>query len=254
VQLLSCPSCGAPLSVPAGALATLCHYCNCSLRVSAGESASGSSPASSAAPLVTVDTSIAPATIARIKAVLLLGKRDEAVAMYENEARCDRPSAEATIDAYTMDAAASMVLGGRITAAGMAIYMGAIALAMSAIVLATLGLVPWGIATVVVLIGAAWTLLFTGRALRTLRYLRATVGAATVVRFALIGHDNSNSLFRLLLDVHDPSGSTFRVERSLLLGPAHAALTKEGHRFRVKYFGSDPESVVYDGELPVEKE
>jgi hypothetical protein len=38
------------------------------------------------------------------------------------------------------------------------------------------------------------------------------------------------------------------------LGPAHAALTKEGHRFRVKYFGSDPESVVYDGELPVEKE
>ena len=72
---------------------------------------------------------------------------------------------------------------------------------------------------------------------------------ATVVRFALIGKDvGGNSLFRLLLDVREPSGSTFRTERALVLGADNAIRMRDGHRVLVQYFPGNPASVLYEGE------
>jgi hypothetical protein len=100
--------------------------------------------------------------------------------------------------------------------------------------------------------GLVGMLLFGRQMLRTLRYLFATTGQATVIRFAFIGKDGGGlTLFRLLVDVHEPSGSTstFRAEMRALLDETHARCMREGHRIRVKYFGGVPTSVLYDGEL-----
>jgi hypothetical protein len=260
VESLACPVCGAPLSLRSGATFVICHYCNSSLRVepSTGEPNQTASSAPTAVPgptRVTVDTSISPATVAQIRELTLLGKRDEALAVYEGEAHCDRATAEPIIDAWANEAAFDIELTeGRLTAVGVAISLGpfllvAIGIALG-IVMGSFWLLAGSIGALA-LLGAAWKLLSVPTALRTLRYFSASVGTATVVRFVVVGKDPENDpLFRLLLDVHEPSGSTFRTERLFVLSQAHAATMKEGARMRVKYFPGDPASVVYDGPQP----
>ena len=249
LEPLSCPSCGAPLSVPVGATAAICHYCNGALRVHASNASTGL--ATTPGPtVVAADPSITPGAIARIKQLLLLGKREEAVALYQAESHGDRPTAETTIDAYAADAAGSTLEAGRLNAAGMGMSACAVLLLAGSVVLRAVGIVSWAVAGGMALPSLLWVLLTGRRALRTVRYLSATPGTATVVRFALIGKDpQQDTLFRLLLDVRDSAGSTFRAEIPLVLGPAHAAAMKEGHRLRVKFFPGVPNSVLYDGEL-----
>ena len=249
IESLSCPSCGAPLTLPGGATAAICHYCNSALRARPS-SASSSSGAAREPTVVTADRSIATAAIARIKQLLLLGKRADAVALYEDAAHCDRTTAEATVDAYAVDAVWSTLAAGRLNAAGMAVYACATVMLASGLSLGVIGSVPWLPAAGMAVLGLAWMLFFGRRALRTLHYVSATAGTATVVRFAFIGKDGrDDSLFRLLLDVRDPCGSTFRAELPLVLGAAHAAAIAQGHRLRVKYFLGHPTSMTYDGEL-----
>jgi hypothetical protein len=137
----------------------------------------------------------------------------------------------------------------RLTAVGMVLTVGALVLFASGIDLSVTRRVAWTSGAWMV-VSALTLLLFLRRAfLRTLRYLFATAGMATVVRFGRIGESGDKVVFRVLLDVREPSGSTFRAETSALVKDVDASAMKEGHRIRVKYFRGATASVLYDGEL-----
>jgi hypothetical protein len=256
LESLSCPKCGAPVSLPVGAAAGSCHYCNCAFRVPRstvappGVAAGLSTVAQAPTTQLAADSSISAETVARIKQLLLLGKREAAVALYEAEAPCDRKTAEETVAVYVADVMWSTeAKTARLNAGGMVITAGALLLLAAAITLGVSGRVSWGGAVGMAGPGLLWTLFVRRRFFRTLRYLFATAGTGTVVRFGLVGSYGSSSVFRLLLDVGEPSGSTFRAETSALLSDVHASALKEGHQLRVKYLRDVPTSVVYDGEL-----
>ncbi|MEI8258440.1 MAG: hypothetical protein WCJ30_22415, partial [Deltaproteobacteria bacterium] len=86
-------------------------------------------------------------------------------------------------------------------------------------------------------------------ALRTVRYLSASAGTATILRHAVIGRANGVVSYRLLLEVRDPSGATFRAEKPFPVAEANVSRITEGRQFRVKYFAGDPSSVVFAGKL-----
>ncbi|CAN5495817.1 hypothetical protein BH09MYX1_BH09MYX1_18370 [soil metagenome] len=89
---------------------------------------------------------------------------------------------------------------------------------------------------------------FTKGALKTVRYLGATKGEATIVRQALIGKNSADVYsFLLLIDVRDPAGSTFRTELAFPASATGAKKITEGRRFKVKFFPGDPQSVVFAG-------
>ena len=189
--------------------------------------------------------------MARIKQLLLLGERTDAVTLYVAEAHCDRATSEATIDAYAADDVWSTMRKGRLDAMGMAMFFGALFLLTGSVALGVTNRVSWVVAAVIAALPSLWVLLASPNALQALRYLRATAGEATVVRFAFIGKNTqSDSLFRLLVDVREPSGKTFRAEMLTVLGEAHALAMREGHRMRVKYFPGAAASLAYDGEVP----
>ncbi|MGH7281070.1 MAG: hypothetical protein ACRELY_06070 [Polyangiaceae bacterium] len=262
IEALLCPACGAPLALPTGATAAICHYCHSALRVSQADAqivatASPSPPAEEVAPdastspvQVVVDPSISPETIARIKELVLLGKRDDAITLHETSAHCDRATSESAIEAYVAADVWDQVKKGRLNALGMAIFFGALSLVAGGIGLAVTDSVSWPVAVAMVAPGAL-VLLFTGAtARRTFRYLFATTGEATVLRFALVGKSPQKfSLFRLLLDVRGPSASAFRVEILAVLKEEPAQAMAEGRRIQVKYFPGVAGSVLYDEEL-----
>ena len=194
--------------------------------------------------MVTADPSISSAAVTRVKQLLLLGKRDDAIALYAEEAHCERATATATVNEYAVDDMWSVM--GRLNAAGMVIATGFVMLLASSIALGITGGVSWTTAAWMGGPAAAFIVFEGSRFLRTLHYFFARAGAATVVRFALIGKNAGNdALFRLLLEVREPQGSTFRTEINCVLGDEDAAAMKEGYRVRVRYFRGDPTSVLY---------
>jgi hypothetical protein len=254
LESLICPRCGAPVSLPVGAAAGICHYCNGPFRLPSSTVASpevlssSSTLAQEPKTQLAADSSISTETVTRIKQLIFLGKQDDAVALYEAEARCDRKTAEQTVAGYAVDVLWKAA-NPRLNAGGMAISVGALLLLAGAIALSVMGAVSGTSAAWMAGVGLVWMLFVRRAFFRTLRYLFARVGTGTVVRFGLIGKEGSDSVFRLLLDVGEPSGSTFRAETSALMEEAHASALREGHRLRVKYFRSVPTSVLYDGEL-----
>jgi hypothetical protein len=196
------------------------------------------------------DVSVSREAIGRIKQLLLLGRRDDAVALYEGEAHCDPKTADATVHGYTLDAVWSAIARMvRLSAGEMVISVGCALLLASGIALGVSNQVSRAHAAWMVGFGLAWLLSQHRELLRTVRYFFATAGTATVVRFGVVGKTAGKTVLRLLLDVREPSGSTFRVETSAVIDEADEKTVEVGHGVRVRYFRRDPGSVLYDGEL-----
>jgi hypothetical protein len=261
LDALTCPSCGAPVTVAPGADGCICRYCDRALRLRQPASAASSAPAGDATAARTTDAirfdvvGVAPAVIARVKELVLQGDRAAAAALYAREAACDERTADAMVEGYALDAVWSTLDAGRLNGVGLVLFVAAVALALgaaTALAAAAGGaaeIAPTWAAALAGLLGLAWATLFARRALRTMRYRFARSATARVLRCATVGRDaHGDALFRLLLEVADPTAAPFRAETLAVLSPAHAAAMQDGHRVRVRYFASAPSSVVYDGE------
>lgn len=247
---VACPACGGPVSVASGATQALCHYCNTILRVAVAATSAAAGAAQASAPVVTADASVTPETVARVKQALLAGKRDEAIDLYAREASVDRAAAETAIDGLAQDEAYRTLRQGRLVPVGMFLALALAAMLVGGPVGLAMGLLTTGLglgAGALGLLGMFW---LGPSAVRTIRYVAATAGTATVVRSAFIGKNGpGDSFFRLLVDVRDRSGATFRVERPIVLRPGHEKDAQAGASFKVKFFPGRPDSVLYDGSL-----
>lgn len=240
IEALTCPTCGAPVSIRGTDTLTLCIYCNGALRIHR--------PAAGPTELA-ADMSLSRDATARIKDLITVGKRAEAVALHQAETHCDRVTSEAAIDAYVTRIVTDSIFSSTLNGVGIAMYLGAFALVVGGIALGVSGTAPWFVAVVLAVFGGLHLLALWKVALRTVRYLSASAGTATILRHAVIGRAKGVVSYRLLLEVRDSSGATFRAEKTLPVPEARVSRITEGRQFRVKYFAGDPSSVVATGKV-----
>ncbi len=241
IEALKCPTCGGPVRLRGDETLTLCVYCNGALKVN--QAAAGASAT------VEVDPNVDGATVDRIKKLILEGKRDEATALYREATKCDAATATGVIDTYVRAAVNSTILASTLNGFGVFLYLLALGLVGGGITTFVLDQLPHWASVVMILLGALQLLVFTKPMLRTLRYLGATRGEATILRFARIGENVDVTSFLMLITVREPQGATFETEVTLPAGKEAAAKMRNGRRFWVKYFPGQPGSVIFAGKI-----
>jgi hypothetical protein len=249
VEILSCPSCSAPLSFTPQQSVTICLYCNSSIRITSNNAGNGQSrsPAQTVAQRQEID----PAIIESIKQLVVDGKRLDAIRQYEEAAAVTRAEAETAIDKI-IDS-----LMGQLTRQ---IPLNLIGITVPLLILTTTGA------------GAVWSLLqlFNGRFLyilpvlllaflfvRTLRTFipRATstwvarfgrLGQATVLRTAVIRSNfhQDGSLIVIFLEIQPGSNyPLFCDQETLLVSPHSLARLQPGNVIQVRFNPSNLEMV-----------
>ncbi len=238
-EALLCPRCGAPLAVREETTIVLCIYCNTSLRVASA--APGASRTVEARPLGESD-------VARVKELLALGRREDAVGTYQAAAQCDGAEAEATIAAWSTQLVVGTMSHSMMGAFGISILVFALALTFGGVAGVTVLDLPTAPAVAAITVGALITLVMMRSAVRTLRYLAASSGTATILRHVFVGKYGSILSYRLLLEVRSASGA-FQTDVLLPVGEASVAKIQPGYRFRVRFFPGDPSSVIFAGRV-----
>lgn len=241
IEALKCPTCGGPVKVRDTDTLSICLYCNGALRFTRPNVGQVE---------VAVDPTISTEVVEQIKDLVIHGKRSEAVALYQSTAKCDAAAAEAAIDAYVASSVTKTMFSSPLNAFGMFQYVVALALIAGAVCLGVVTSISWFFPGILILLGLVHVIVFTKQALQTLRYLAASKGEATIVRYALIGKNRAEVYsYRLLIDVREASGSTFRTELPFPASASGAKKIVDGGRFKVKYFPGDPKSVVHNGTI-----
>ena len=238
IEALKCPTCGGPVRLRGQETLTLCLYCNGALKITR---------AAAAAPSVEVDASVPAETVDRIKELILQGDRAGATALYQQTARCDAAAADAAIETYVRAAVNASIFSSTLNAFGVFLYVVGLALIAGGLVVMARELAPKLVGVLMIALGVVNTLVLTKPALKTLRYIGATRGEATILRRALIGRNGDVSTFLLLLSVRDPSGATFVTEAPFPARQSAADKVQVGRRFHVKYLPNDPKSVTFAG-------
>ncbi|MBX3233831.1 MAG: hypothetical protein KIT84_31270 [Labilithrix sp.] len=110
VTVSLCPNCGAPVNVPPGTLHAICVYCNRSLSVTRTQPG---------VPASLTPEGFSVADIETVKALLLDGKREEAITHYMRIGAMPRGEAEAAIDALVLSSHYELTKHLPLTARGM---------------------------------------------------------------------------------------------------------------------------------------
>lgn len=242
---LTCPGCGAPLRISDGQRRAICAYCNASVLVSAPAAAQAGPRAGGAAPGPTLQRDgVQPADVEQIKALVVAGKRDEAVALYQRVAGVDRPAAEQAVDQLSVISLFRMTRRSPLNAFGFLLYTSLIALGG--------GLVAWGVLRVLdapayalmIVAGAfiaVWHLRQLGpKLLSTLVIRSGATGRGRVLRAAVLTERFAgDGVLKLVLFEVQPEagGAPFVDEEVLALHPTSATLLEPGNVVPVRFDG-----------------
>jgi hypothetical protein len=242
VTKLTCPGCGAPLRVADGQRHAMCAYCSASVLVSAPAPAAVAG-SSAAAPTVVRD-GVSPADVEQIKTLVVAGKRDEAVELYQRVAGVDRPGAEKAVDQLSVLSLVRMTRRAPLQLWGIGMYC--------AIIAVGLGLAAWGAVRVLeqpayallVLLGAV---IAVGHVLQLVPKLISTAvrafgptGRGHVLRSTVLtARFAGDGVLKLVLfEVQpDAGGAPFVDEEVLALHPRSAPLLEPGNVVPVRFDG-----------------
>jgi Zn-dependent protease with chaperone function len=80
--------------------------------------------------------------------------------------------------------------------------------------------------------------------LLTIKYSTKKWNNATILKYFLISQKKKLSFFKVLLEVSEPDGKTFRTETKIMIKTADVAKLQEGKIISVKYFPDEKDNVV----------
>lgn len=240
-QMVTCPHCGAPLSLGTGRSHVICVFCNTSLLI-----ARPSPGASADAPVAQLSMEAVPREeIERVKQLLLDGKRDEAIAHYARVAQVPTEEAARVVESLFLSAYWTLTRHMPLSAFGFVLYGTLISLGAG---LALLGL---SLAEdqpayfVVVALGALFALWQT---VRFFQKLASTIAAAfgaqgrgRVLRSAMVREmkQSQGYIVIVLFEVTPDDGSPVFVDQeTLYLGPSSLAKLVPGNVVRVRFDGA----------------
>jgi hypothetical protein len=230
--VVHCPICGAPLDVTATQASALCIYCRARVHIE---------HPSSGAPRASQTATISEADLAEIQRLLMDGKRDEAVEKYRSLAGCAPDEAARAIESLFVRKVFFAAINRQILSpSGVAGALASTAVLGGAIVGGALGTVPAALAWLGGIV--AFVFLPIRASKKTLAYLGAERGVATLKKVVWLGEENHIHAFRALVDVAPGRGSPFVAEMALLARTR--SKVREGERIKVKFFSGRPDSVV----------
>lgn len=237
---LNCPNCGAPIQPGPGASLTLCLYCNTAVRLQ---------PAQPDAPPA-AETALAEADMAAIKQMMLDGKRDEALRLYQQQTGVSTEAAGEAIGDLGRQVSLSIIRRQRLTPAGVG-YVALYALTLVAgILLATNGTLHPILGYGVAVFGGLQLLFLLPTILISLRFLRARPAIATTLRLAPIGvyklRGQLIHTFKVLVEVQPNGEPAFQGELLLPVRAANLPRAQPGARLHVRYLPDASHQIIFD--------
>ncbi len=239
VESLDCPNCGAPLDVKPGQEITICLYCDSSVRIHTDKDEPER---------ILPQTEVPAEVMNKVKELILLGNRDEAVRLYAREAKISNEDALNAVRIIYGKIETRILLDRPLSAGGALFslillvlffvsgYYGIIADSDSSL----LKIAAW-----ILLIFSGLSLLSVSRTIiTTFKYLPGKWTPARILKFAKIGDRKNITIFRLLLEVMPERGERFQTQTNLPVRNTSINLIETGREISVKYLPNDKNSVI----------
>lgn len=239
VEALKCPNCGAPLTVKPGEEFTFCLYCNSSIRINRRDE-TGEHEAT--------HTEIPPELTNEIRQLILSGKKEEAVDVYQNNANVDKAEAEKIVESLVRGITIKIMLNRPLSLKGVLFSLLFLILSVIMGYVLISGTVSTTLAKVV-----AWALLIFSllnfvslwRAIiTTIKFLTVKWTTATILKYVKIGEKKKLSFFKILIDVKGYDGQTFQTETNIMIKTENILKLQEGKTLDVKYRENEKNNVV----------
>jgi uncharacterized Zn finger protein (UPF0148 family) len=239
VEVLKCPNCGAPLDIKPGEYITFCHYCDSSIRISKNEESGVQSA---------VHTEIPNEVIEEVKKLLSSGDKRKAAEVYMKAANVNEEEASKQIEIFLNSITNKIALRRPLSLKGIIIStLFFLILITSAYALAS-GIVSSGFVKTLCWVLLSFMLLnllsLTQSIIITIKFSTKKWHDARILKYFLISKKKKLSFFKVLLEVTEPNGSSFRTETKVMIKTADSAKMQEGKVIQVKYFPDEKDNVV----------
>ncbi len=239
IESLNCPNCGAPLDIKTGNEITFCSYCNSSIRISRHEETGEHSAA---------HTLISPELINEIRQLILSGKKTEAVEMYRRAMNISQQEAEKVIESYVGGITDRIVLNRPLSAKGILFFFLFLLILVSSGYILFSGIAkakPFQVICWMIMFFSLITLVSIWRSITaTIKYFPRKWTKATILKYVLISEKKNLSFFKVLLDVKEPGGETFRAETNIMIKTDNITKLQEGKIIDVKYLEGQKKNIL----------
>lgn len=239
IEALSCPNCGAPLDIRPNEEFTFCQYCDSSIRISKNEGTGVQSA---------VHTEIPKEVIEEVKKLLSSGDKAKAAELYMKAANVKEDEAMKQIEVFLNSITNKIALRRPLSLKGIIILiLFFLVLITSAYALAS-GIASSGFVKIlcwVVLSFMTLNILSLSQSIIvTIKYSSIKWNNARILKYYLISQKKKLSYYKVLLEVTEPSGSTFQTETKIMIKTAYSAKMQEGKIISVKYFPNEKDNVL----------
>lgn len=239
IESLNCPNCGAPLNLKPGDEITFCSYCNSSIRIYKHEETGEHSA---------THTEIPPSLINEVKQLILSGKKSEATEMYQKAANIGKPEAEKIIESFLRGITNKIILNRPLNAKGILFGVFFLLIIFSAGYALFSGTAKGGVVQVIcwmVMFFSVINLVSISRSIiATIKYFPKKWTKATILKYAFISEKKNLSFFKILLDVKEPGGESFRAETNIMIKTENIAKLQEGKIIDVKYLEGQKKNIL----------
>ena len=239
LESLHCPNCGAPIHPNPNQGLLICLYCNAAIRIQPETSQ----------PQVAAEARLDDDRMAQIKQLLLDGRQEEAVRLYQQQTGAGPQEAQEAIGDLGKQISIDVVRHQVLRPFGMLFVVVITLVLIVSVAAGLLGRMHPALA--IGLAGfAALNLFFFAPGIRaTLEFLGAKVAPATIVKVAPVGTATMRGQtvysFKFLLDVQPENGQPFQSELLVPVRSASLAKAQPGAVILVKYLPHDPTRLIF---------
>jgi len=239
IESINCPNCGAPLDLKPGEEVTFCQYCDSSIRISKHE-ATGEQNA--------VHSAIPKEVIEEVKNLLSSGDKAKATELYRKAANLSESEAENQIEVFLSGITNKIILDRPLSFKGILFSLFFLLILLSSMYALLSGnqysllvkIILW-----VLLVFSALNFFSLGRSIvATIKYANRKWTRATVLKFFRISQNKKLTFFKVLVEVYEPDGNTFRTETKIMIKNPDVAKLQEGKNIEVKYLPGAKDNVV----------
>ncbi len=239
IEALNCPNCGAPLNVKPDEEITFCQYCDSSIRISKQEETGEQSA---------VHTEILKEVIEEVKNLISSGDKTKAIELFQKAANISESEARKQIEEFVTQITNRIVLRRPLSIKGIMFSVLFLLIAIAtgyALISGNANSVIVKIVCWVFFIFSSLNFLSLGRSIIiTIKYSTKKWTNATILKYYFISQKKKFSFFKVLLEIKEPDGNSFRTETKIMIKTADLAKLQEGKIIDVKYFPDEKDNVV----------
>lgn len=237
IESLNCPNCGAPQRQPQAGVAWVCIYCNSLIRLQAGE------------PRARLNTTLDAAELTDVKRLLISGKREGAIRLFQRLTDLDDEQAATAIEQMAAEFSMDTLFHQQLTPFGMLLASLSLALLPASLAGWWMGVLnPW-LAVAAAALSLFGLFVYGRGGITTLRYWNAPIAPATTLYFSHIGAAQAGKsrlhTFLILLEVMPKEAPPFQARAIIPVRDENVGRVRQGEIIQVKYLPGKPDSVIF---------